>query len=84
MGEGEGEGEGCSQNGAAWPRTPRLPPSLCYGAAGNPLPLAKGRGETNTMGSTTGEHLRIGLKSYSELCRRNTTLTSISGLYEFD
>ena len=31
----------------------------------NPLPLAKGRGETNTMGPTTGEHYRIGLKSYS-------------------
>ena len=40
-------------------RTSQLSPSLeCYGAAGNPLPLAKGRGETNGMGQTTGEHDR--------------------------
>ena len=49
--------------------TPHLPPSLCYGAAGNPPPLAKGRGETNAMGLTTGGRHRshhIGLKSYCQ------------------
>ena len=48
VGEGEGEGEGFSQREcAAWrDRTPHL----------NPLPLAKGRGETNGMELTTGEH----------------------------
>src|SRR4029453_13155382 len=67
--KGEGVGEGCSQRDcAAWrARTPHLPPSLRYGAAGNPLPLAKGRGETNGMRLTTGEHYleaSIRLKSY--------------------
>jgi hypothetical protein len=57
----EGEGEGCSQRDcAAWrARTPHL----------NPLRLAKGRAETNSMGLTTGEHYRshrIGLKSYRQ------------------
>src|SRR4029450_4730742 len=60
-GVGLGEGEGCSQRDcAAWrARTPHL----------NPLPLAKGRGETNGMGLTTGEHYRsldIALKSYCQ------------------
>src|SRR5436190_14390696 len=60
--EGEGEGEGCSQRDCAgWrARTPHL----------NPLPLAKGRGETNGMRLTTGEYYRshrIGLKSYRRL-----------------
>src|SRR4029453_18937784 len=59
--KGEGVGEGCSQRDcAAWrARTPHL----------NPLPLAKGRGETNGMGLTTGEHYRshrIALKSYRQ------------------
>ena len=46
--QGRGEGEGFSQREcAAWrDRTPHL----------NPLPLAKGRGETNGMELTTGEH----------------------------
>ncbi len=51
MGKGEGEGEGrVSQRdcAASRARTPHL----------NPLPLAKGRGETNAMGLTTGGHYR--------------------------
>ena len=46
-----GEGEGFSQREcAAWrDRTPHL----------NPLPLAKGRGETNGMELTTGEHYQL-------------------------
>jgi len=46
--EGEGEGEGCSQRVVplGGPGTPHL----------NPLPLAKGRGETNAMGLITGGH----------------------------
>src|SRR5262245_15578929 len=40
-----------------------------YGGQSNPLPLAKGRGETNGMGLTTGAHYRshrIALKSYCQ------------------
>src|SRR6266496_3483838 len=32
----------------------------------SPLPSAKGRGEINTMGPTTGEHYRIALRSYCQ------------------
>ena len=70
--KGEGEGEGCSQRDcAAWrARTPHL----------NPLPLAKGRGETNGMGLTTGEHYRsldIALKSYCQPRHENTRVIPI-------
>ena len=46
--KGEGVGEGCSQRDcAAWRnRTPHL----------NPVPLAEGKGETNGMRLTIGEH----------------------------
>jgi hypothetical protein len=42
-----------------------------------PLPLAKGRGETNAMGLTTGGHYRphgIALKSYCDLHSPRTRL----------
>ena len=51
MGEGEGEGEGCSPRVA--PHGGLEPLTL------SPLPLAKGRGERNTMRLTSGEHHRI-------------------------
>ncbi len=50
----------------------------------SPLPLAKVRGEINTMGPTTGEHYRIGLKSYCQPRQRNTTLIPIPDIYEID
>jgi hypothetical protein len=40
----------------------------------NPLPLAKGRGETNIMGPTIGEHYRIALKSYGSFTARSAKL----------
>jgi hypothetical protein len=44
----------------------------------SPLPSAKGRGETNTMGPTIGEHYRIGLKSY---CQRHQQRARISAVH---
>ena len=38
-------------------------------------PLTKEKGETNTMGPTTGEHYRIALKSYSQWHHRYAMIT---------
>jgi hypothetical protein len=46
----------------------------------NPLPLAEGRGETNGMGLTIGEHYRslgIALKSY---CQRHQRCAKIKAI----
>ena len=55
-------------SGAAWrTQTPHL----------NPLPLAKRRGEANTMGPTTGGHYRshrIALKSYRRFTAGNAKM----------
>ncbi len=56
--EGEGEGEGCAQ--CVVPLGGLKPLTLVLS------PLAKGRGETNTMGPTIGEHYGIALKSYRQ------------------
>src|SRR5437764_8884481 len=56
-GEGEGAGWLAASGALSMARTPHL----------NPLPFAYRRGETNTMGPTTGEHYHITLKPYSRL-----------------